>query len=330
MREKLPWIFFCGVVTASFIGWFLLALLNRSDLPLDYFHQKESGKIEVDYQEPSEVRVLFGGDVMLDRYIRTVMNRKGEDYPLALVQAVLAENDRVVVNLEGPITEHTSVSEGSLVGEKKNYIFTFSPESANFLKRNHITIVNIGNNHILNFGEEGVQSTKKFLDMAGVKYFGDPLHAKRTLIETIKNTRIGFVNYNQFVVRGREKTLQDIQELRGVVDILVVYAHWGKEYVGVLSSVRDLAREFIDVGADVIIGSHPHVVQEKEIYQGKTIYYSLGNFIFDQYQDFSTQEGHLVMMRIHPTTHELRFEEIPIILNRTGQTEVISKAIVEE
>lgn len=198
------------------------------------------------------------------------------------------------------------------------------------MKRNHINIVNIGNNHILNFGKGGVQSTKNFLDTAGVRYFGDPLSEKRTLIETIHNTKIGFVNYNEFIAEGKERVMQDIQEVRGVVDILVVYAHWGKEYVGVPSSVRDLAHEFIEGGADVIIGSHPHIIQEKEVYQGKVIYYSLGNFIFDQYQDWSTRQGLLVKMKIHPTTHELRFEEIPIILNRTGQTEVKSKIIVEE
>ncbi len=328
MREKNLWIFFCGAVVAGFVSWFLLSLANRSAIPLDYFHQKESKKIEVTpHRELSEVRVLFGGDVMLDRYIRTVMNRKGWDYPLALIQTVLADNDRVVVNLEGPITEHASVSEGSLIGEKKNYIFTFAPESASFLKRNYINIVNIGNNHILNFGKEGAQSTKNFLDTAGVKYFGDPLSEKRTLIETIHNTKIGFVNYNEFIPQGKEKALLDIQELRGAVDILVVYAHWGKEYVNALPQTKDLAHEFIDAGVDVIIGSHPHIVQEKEVYQGKTIYYSLGNFIFDQYQDLLTQQGLLVRMEIHPMTHELQFEEIPILLNRTGQIEIKSKTL---
>jgi poly-gamma-glutamate synthesis protein (capsule biosynthesis protein) len=330
MKEKFLWISFCSVVIVSLIIWLFFDLTIRSTISLDYFHQNESRKTEVAHQELPEVKVLFGGDVMLDRYIRTVMNRRGEDYPLVPLQAVLAENDRVVANLEGPITEHMSVSEGSAIGEKKNYVFTFAPGSASFLKRNHINIVNIGNNHILNFGKGGVQSTKNFLDTAGVRYFGDPLSEKRTLIETIHNTKIGFVNYNEFIAEGKERVMQDIQEVRGVVDILVVYAHWGKEYVGVPSSVRDLAHEFIEGGADVIIGSHPHIIQEKEVYQGKVIYYSLGNFIFDQYQDWSTRQGLLVKMKIHPTTHELRFEEIPIILNRTGQTEVKSKIIVEE
>lgn len=268
------------------------------------------------------ISILFGGDVMFDRYIRTVTKQKGQGFVLRDVAELLMQNDMVVVNLEGPITEQSSVSETSLEGEAKNYVFTFAPDSVQQLQQSHIGIVNIGNNHILNFGTDGVQSTKKFLTAGGVEFFGSPLpHDERILMKRIRDTSIALVNYNQFVTDGRERALQDIVTARERgADVIVLYAHWGVEYKPVTDSVRDVTHQFVEAGVDLIIGSHPHVVQEKEVYQGKTIYYSLGNMVFDQYFRPETTQGLLVRATLDPRAHDFSLQEIPILLKNTGQT----------
>ncbi len=267
------------------------------------------------------VTLLFGGDMMFDRSIRTAMRKRGRDFPLAGLKEVFSKSDLVVANLEGPITDNSSRSEGSEIGAQENYYFTFDPSVAKTLKDAGVGMVNLGNNHILNFGEDGVAQTKKYLEAGGVGYFGAPTDTEhRYWVRDVKGLKIAFLNYNQFIANGKEKALADIAEAKMKSDFVVLYTHWGKEYVPALQSVKDLAHSFVDAGVDLIIGSHPHVVQEHEIYRGKTIYYSLGNLVFDQYDSESTRNGLLVRTIINVKTKEASFEEIPVNLKSNGQT----------
>lgn len=295
-------------------------LNSHQEIPISLTVQAQQAEF-VETADHEGVSILFGGDMMFDRYIRTVMRKRGTDYPLSPLKNTLAEADLVVANLEGPITDQSSVSETSVIGARDNYFFTFDTHVAEMLKRFHVNAVNIGNNHILNFKEEGVRQTKQALDWSQVEYFGSPLAGdNRILVREIKGARIALVNYNQFVFQGKEKALADIESAKNQADVVVLYTHWGTEYVPATAKVKELARVFIDAGADVIIGSHPHVVQEHEVYHGKTIYYSLGNLVFDQYEEESTQQGLLVKMTIDAETRALNFKEIPVLLRRTGET----------
>lgn len=270
----------------------------------------------------SSVAILFGGDLQFDRYIRSVTEKRGGAFVFDALRPEFQKADLVVANLEGPITDNPSVSETSAVGSHDNYVFTFPPETASLLKQENIALVNIGNNHILNFKEDGVRQTKEFLEQSDVEYFGSPLEGDtRYAIRQVNGTKIGFVNYNQFVWKGYEKALADIATVKGQSDFVVVYAHWGKEYVDALPGIKDTAHAFVDAGADLIIGSHPHVVQGQEEYKGKTIYYSLGNLIFDQYFRTETQAGLVVRAVFDPVTRSIALSELPVQLKTNGQTE---------
>lgn len=273
--------------------------------------------------QPKNITILFGGDLGLDRYIRQVGEKKGYDFMFEKLDPLLQGNDLNVVNLEGPITDKPSISLTSAFATKENYVFTFDPETAGILKKHNISLVNLGNNHILNFKEDGVRQTEKYLQDAGVNYIGSPIDdsASKFQVLAFSNFKIAFVNYNQFAYQGKEKALEDILNAKLKSDLVILYAHWGKEYeLQPLESVKDLAHEFVDAGADLIIGSHPHVVQGKEVYKGKTIYYSLGNFIFDQYFQKETTEGLAVKATINPETIGITFQEIPLKLQNNGQT----------
>lgn len=273
-------------------------------------------------KDQSSCMLIFGGDMMFDRYIRTQSDRVGKEGILATVRAKLLAADMVVANLEGPITSNASKSVGSAAGEARNYVFTFDPAWAKVLADNNIRLVNIGNNHILNFGASGLIETRQLLRDAGVKFFGDPMEEFfRTYVASLCGRSIGFVNFNQLYQDAEHRALADIERLRSTVDVLFIYTHWGAEYAPATSEEKRLAHLFIDRGADAVIGSHPHVVQEHETYRGKTIYYSLGNFVFDQYFNPETTRGLLVEVSL-ASDDTPSFQEIPIRLSADGKTSV--------
>lgn len=288
--------------------------LADSRVPLVQTDLAESGK--------KPAAILFVGDLMFDRYIRQTMEKRGQDFILQKAQAILQGNDLVVGNLEGPITSNASVSVASKMGERNNYIFTFDPSIGNLLTKEHIGLVSLGNNHITNFGSEGIAQTRSALAASAVRSFGDPENGGRDVaVEKIAGRTIAFVNYNQFASGSGETALDAVRSAKALAsDIVVVYAHWGTEFVLEPEEViKNLAHAFIDAGADAVIGTHPHVIQSKETYQGKMIYYSLGNFVFDQYFDTNTKKGLAVKMVIDEHA-AIKFEEFFVQMQPNGQT----------
>ena len=282
-----------------------------------------ASEIKKEHTEP--ITILFTGDLMFDRYIRQVAQKKGNNFIFAQVKELLAENDLVVSNLEGPITENKSVSVNAKINEKNNLVFTFDPSLAKTLSELNIKLVNIGNNHILNFGPEGIKKTKEYLISANINYFGDTGDGEgRYWIKETKGKRIGFINYNFSIKGSAQNALADITQAKKEADLVIVCPHWGTEYKtgDPGQKVIILAHQFVDAGADLIIGNHPHVVQKSEVYEDKKIYYSLGNFIFDQYWSVPTQKGLAVKVIINPKEQKLEFEEIPLTLLKNGQTKV--------
>jgi len=269
-----------------------------------------------------KIKILFLGDMMFDRWIREVSEKRGNDFVFEKVKNLLQSEDLVVGNLEGPITNKPSVSVASEFGSGENYIFTFAPETAGELFKENIKLVNIGNNHILNQGEAGLADTEKYLSDAEVGFFGDPNKVENGKLYKLSNLKIAFVNYNQFVADAKNKTLKEIESAKEQgADLIILYTHWGTEFAGEPGQkIKNLAREFIDAGADLIIGSHPHVIQIKEVYKNKSIYYSLGNFIFDQYFRDDTQKGMGVEATIDPATKKIDFKEYNFSLLKNGQT----------
>ena len=293
--------------------------------PLAQQIQKQEEMVSMSEEtEKTKASIVFGGDVMLDRYIRGIAERDGYSTLLEGETDILLESDGVVINLEGPITENPSISMGSPIGSRNNYYFTFSPESVDFLLENNMTIAHVGNNHIYNFDKEGLESTQKYLENAGIGYFGalEDLPERYVLRQTINDIDISLVSHNEFSKVRPEKIRELILEERRWADFVVVYAHWGVEYdTTPTQTQREIAYSYIESGADILIGSHPHVVQEIQEHQGKKIYYSLGNFVFDQYFSEGVKNG-LLLKVTFPSEGELHIEEIPVTLSPSGKTHI--------
>lgn len=237
--------------------------------------------------------MLFVGDMMFDRTIRSVAEARGGDYLFSCISEYMRGFDAVVGNLEGPITGNPSVSRTTRPGDDGNTVFTFPTSTAGLLARNGVGIVSLANNHIFDFGRAGVRETGESLRSAGVRYFGDPLDPSgKSVMARVGDFSVALVGFNAFLgVDSVKGTVEEIVRLRPGVDRVIVFAHWGDEYVPANEFQRATARAFIDAGAGAVIGAHPHVIQESESYGGGAIYYSLGNFIFDQYWDESVRRG---------------------------------------
>lgn len=237
----------------------------------------------------NQASILVFGDIMLDREVFNLTKKSSSySYPFLNVDLFMRGVDFRIANLEGPITNFTPVA-------KENGIlkFTFSPLFTESLKE-RFEIFSLANNHTFNFGIKGLDETRDFLSKSQISFFGDPNNSPKFFSEILEKNgiRIGFIGFNDLIDGNILEVQEEIRKVKLQSDFVAVYAHWGNEYQPNFSSrQKQKARIFIDAGADLVLGSHPHIIQPMEIYNGKAIFYSLGNFIFDQYFSEATKEG---------------------------------------
>ncbi|MDD3145020.1 MAG: CapA family protein [Candidatus Gracilibacteria bacterium] len=188
--------------------------------------------------------------------------------------------DLVGANLE------TSVGiKDECVKSNKSIVFQTDPKYLQNFIDIGFNVFNIANNHIYDCGETGYVATKKYLDENKLGYFGDGRGKEENILKKeVNGTKIAFVGFNDIGAQIDENTkAEKIKQLTLEGYIVIVNIHWGFEYVSTSNDrQKKIAKLFVDSGAKFIIGHHPHVVQEYEVYKGVPIFYSLGNFIFDQ------------------------------------------------
>lgn len=295
---------------------FLKREIKKENMPMDNISKSN-------VTNNRSVKIIFTGDLMLDRYSRDISKRNGIEHFTKNIQNIFIDNDLNITNLEGPVTTNQSVAINTEVGDPAHFKFTFDKEmSKNFLVYNKINIVNLGNNHILNFGESGATETVEFLKENKIEYLGSPLDEKNAYIEKeINGQKIALVSYNRFYKLGSENTINKIKDAKSKNDRVIVYAHWGNEYELIQSEAQQkIAHSFIEVGADLIIGSHPHVVQPVEIYKNKVIFYSLGNFVFDQF--FSEDVRTELIVLVSLSEDKMEFVLTPVYRRQDGSLEL--------
>lgn len=254
-------------------------------------YKRNSTNINTPVSEPTQhTEIVLTGDVMLGRTVMTKSLELNDPiYPMRLVADELQKADLVLINLENPIIENCPLHYGG-------FIFCASPVMLDSLTHGGVDIVNLANNHTLNYNQNGFDETKQHLNNAGVSYTGDGnLHA-----ETINGTTFGFIGFDKSqqanpVLTTEERSL--VTTSNESVDVLVVSMHWGVEYQDTASPGQEvLAKELVNLGADVIVGHHPHWVQNIDYIDEVPVYYSLGNFIFDQMFEDKVREGLVVRL----------------------------------
>ncbi|MBQ1190612.1 MAG: CapA family protein [Lachnospiraceae bacterium] len=272
--------------------------------------------------EIEDITLLFAGDVYLSQHVLGAYDKAGGIHGV-LDEGIRAEIDAAdifMVNQEFPFTERGTKA------EDKQYTFRLPHDRLHIMNEMGIDIVTLANNHILDFGPHGITDSIAALKEAGIKYVGageDLEEAKKLEIIEVGGRKIGFLGTSRVymatswaagenhpgVFSTYDPTLpvEEIKKADELVDYLVVYVHWGverettpKEYQ------RVMGRQYIDAGADIVIGSHPHVLQPLEYYNDKPIMFSMGNFVFGS----SIPSTELLKIEIH-ADDSMTVTEIP-------------------
>ncbi len=272
--------------------------------------------------------VLFLGDTMLDRGVarRAATTTPGGTLGAGLVAGMhplVQEADLVVLNLEGTVTANESIA------QRDNTIlrFTFAPDlTQSILAALGVSAVSLANNHALDFYPAGYDETIQNLQAWGVAHFGHPLNNKNLSTTLVHNNRtICLVGYHELYDPSTAEVLEEIARVRPSCDALVVMPHWGPEYEPLPSKAQVAeGRAFIDAGADLVVGMHPHVVQPIEVYRGKAIAYSLGNFVFDQ--DFSWETRHGLALLARFGTEGTTLTLVPLAIEQSRPAPAVGDA----
>lgn len=277
------------------------------------------------------INIKAVGDIMLSRGV----NKKIEQYnncnwPFEKIQDVLKQSDITIANLESPFTieKDYTVPKGTMV-------FKANPCVAKYIKQANIGLVSVANNHFCDKGKKGVADTFKVLNDNEILFVGGNIDSSKVYdskVIKLKNTNVAFLaftygnnthcQYN--ATMDIKKATNEIKKIRNNTDIIIVTIHAGTEYTYKPNKEQiDFSRALINAGADIVIGHHPHWVQQVEIYKNKPILYSLGNFIFDQMWSKATTQG--AIADIHIKDKKISFIKIiPIRIYEYGQPMIIA------
>ena len=267
--------------------------------------------------------VVLTGDILLDRGVRQVIERRGADHLFSPgVDSVLSSAQVVVGNLECPATK----IEAPVF---KRFIFRGEPEWLQTLHRHGFTHLNLANNHSIDQGREGLMDTRRNIQRAGMV----PIGAGATMNEAVQPVLLAESPRRVYLVPSLRLALENsaylpdqpcvsqepmdslLERVRMLkradsTAIVIVSLHWGGEHtLQPVPRQRVEAHQLIMAGADVIVCHHTHTLQTIEEFRGKKIYYSIGNFIFDQAKPLNSRA---CMVRLNIKRDGFTVETVPI------------------
>ena len=242
------------------------------------------------------IDLTFVGDVTFVNPIDRHSRKHGYQYAWEHVSHHFQDDDISLINLETPISTRGEPHEW------KEFTYRSSPKNIGEMKEASIEYVNLANNHLLDYGRVAFADTLKLLNEGGIKYSGggmDIQEANKPAVFEVDGKTVGVISYSRVVPKvdwyattkrsgivgaydsQLKGVLEYVKEYNSEFDLLVLSIHWGEMYQDYPRKQEEVAaRKLIDAGADLIIGHHPHCIQGVEIYKGKPIFYSMGNFIF--------------------------------------------------
>lgn len=300
-------------------GAFLIAgyyFLTEGKTTEDSLIQKKTLESSLSSELPAEdkaVTIILAGDIMLDRGVELKIESNNDwKFPFLKITEDLQGIDILFGNLEGPISD-----KGTKIGSI--YSFRADPKAIEGLKYSGFNVLSLANNHAFDYGRYALEDTFSRLKESGINYVGAGLNENETffpVIKEVKGTKIAFLAYTNLGSQywkatsessgiawisemDFEKIKTDIQSTKSQTDIVIISLHSGEEYSQNITNFQtDFSKMAIDAGADLIVGHHPHVIQKNELYNDKYIFYSFGNFIFDQSFSEETMRGEIIKVTI--------------------------------
>lgn len=301
-------------------------ILTLEDYENEYrkFLEPKKSFVHIDNREKKDV-FYFAGDVFFSNNVRKAYDSDGIDGVLESTYIKMFESsDLCMANLECSITDNDENP------ADKTYTFNLPTKYVDGLKQTRIDLFTLANNHILDYGMDELNHTIKVLDENNIDHIGaaDNLYdAKKVFIKEIDGKRYAFFAASAVLPKDSWKAnfehggicngydvksvVDEIKFIRPYFDKIIVYMHWGKELENESNDLqRRHARHIVDAGADLIIGTHSHTIQEIEYYKNVPIVYSLGNFIYGGQMrdmivaeatfDYSKDKNGEVRLRIYP------------------------------
>lgn len=265
----------------SLLGLILISIISGQKTNLLVSPFVDNPPTSVNTTSPRLTTLIAVGDIMLGRNVNQKMIKyQNFKYPFEKTASFLSTADITFGNLESPFFKSCPI-----IGTG-SFSFCADYRSMEGLLLAGFDVLGLENNHILNFGQEGLSQTKTFLTKNQIL----PSMAEETVVKKVNNFNFGFLSFTYD--KNLDQALIKVREEKDKVDILIVSLHWGNEYQKEPpKSQKELAHKLIEAGAKVVIGHHPHVTQPFEKYQDGLIFYSLGNFVFDQMWSEETRKG---------------------------------------
>ena len=294
-----------------------------------------------EYDGGKLVKGTVVGDMMLGRSITNKGSKNNYKNMFSGVSDLWKDSDYVAGNLECVLLDNASDYEKN---DKEIHI-NAETKTANVLKENGFTLVSLANNHLADFKAKGVVNTLDTLDKVGLKHVGagrNLTEAAEYDIQEINGVKIATIAVSDIIPKDfaardskagilTTKTLKYYQAVKDAsekADLVIANIHWGVEYgMTETEAQQQLARNLINWGVDVVIGSHPHVLQPVEKYGDGIIFYSMGNFVFDQ--GWSRTKDSMVLNYYVDEDGNCSFEITPIRI-KDGYPEVTNNAFFKK
>ncbi|MFR2778666.1 MAG: CapA family protein [Intestinibacter bartlettii] len=294
-----------------------------------------------EYNGGKLVKGTVVGDMMLGRSITNKGSKNNYKNMFSGVSDLWKDSDYVAGNLECVLLDNASDYEKN---DKEIHI-NAETKTANVLKENGFTLVSLANNHLADFKAKGVVNTLDTLDKVGLKHVGagrNLTEAAEYDIQEINGVKIATIAVSDIIPKDfaardskagilTTKTLKYYQAVKDAsekADLVIANIHWGVEYgMTETEAQQQLARNLINWGVDVVIGSHPHVLQPVEKYGDGIIFYSMGNFVFDQ--GWSRTKDSMVLNYYVDEDGNCSFEITPIRI-KDGYPEVTNNAFFKK
>lgn len=299
--------------------------------------KKENSKKKINpkQEEESEITLTFSGDTMFDWGLRPVIQSKGADYPFQHVKSEIEKADLSFINLESVFTNRDKKYPGQLFWIKSD------PSTLQAIKNTGYDIVNIGNNHTLDYWQDGLKDTITHVEKLGLPYIGAGKNAEDAYTAReikIKGKKFKFLSFVRFMPdstwgAGNEKpgvangydlnlVTKTIKEQKKDADYMIVYMHWGVEKTNRPADYqKQYVQKIVEAGADAIVGSHPHWLQGFEYYNKVPVAYSLGNFLFPDYVKNHSAETGVLTMKFKGKDVQMSFNPYMIRNNQITPTQ---------
>jgi len=257
------------------------------------------------------ITLITTGDIIPARTVNFKMAQYNNfPYPFEKTAEFLKTSNLTLINLEAPLIKNCPLTNTGM-------IFCGDKRFVEGLIYADIDIVNLANNHALNYGIEGVNQTINLLNKNKILFTGFPIN--ELTVKKIKDNKLGFLGWNLLNDFSEIEVLDTIKKAKEKVDLLIVSLHWGAEYEYYPSPwQKDLAHKIINQGADLIVGNHAHRIQPIEIYKNKLIIYAHGNFIFDQEWSQETKTGFITKIVFYQSKI-VGLEVLPVFISDFSQ-----------